>query len=117
MNFNEYQSAAMRTAPEQSQLDGLVHAGEGLTSEVGEYWKPLKRMHQYKVPMTDEIHANMCEELGDILWYVALACEHLGVSMHSLARANIAKLEARFPSQKFDATDAEARADKGGEKA
>lgn len=114
MNFVEYQALAIRTAPEQSQLDGLVHAGEGLISEVGEYWKPLKRMHQYKVPMSDEIHENLCEELGDVLWYLALACEHLGVSLHSLARANIAKLEARFPRQQFDPAAAEARADKGG---
>lgn len=113
MNFNEYQVAAFRTARPQNQLEGFVHAGEGLCSEVGEYMSSVKRMHQYGKALTPEIHANLLEELGDILWYVALACEHLSVSMHAVAKHNIEKLRQRFP-EKFTNEAAEARADKGG---
>lgn len=114
MNFNEYQAAAFRTAPQdQSQLDGLVHACEGFFTEGGECMSEVKRMHQYGKPMTAEIHEHIVEEVGDLLWYVALAAEHLGVSMHQIAQKNIAKLTLRFPD-KFSGEAALARADKGG---
>lgn len=113
MNFIEYQAAAFRTAPQQTQIEGLVHAGEGLFTEGGEYMGEVKRCHQYGKPLTEEMHAHMVEELGDVLWYVALACEHLGVSMNKVASMNIAKLQLRFPD-KFSGAAAEARADKGG---
>jgi NTP pyrophosphatase (non-canonical NTP hydrolase) len=113
VDFNQYQVAANRTAREQSQLEGLVHAGEGLCSETGEYVSEIKRMHQYGKALSPEIHSHLIEELGDILWYVALACTHLEVPMHAIARHNIMKLEKRFP-EKFSAEAAEARADKGG---
>lgn len=113
MNFLEYQAAALRTAPDQSQLDGLVHAGQGLFTEGGEYMSEVKRLHQYGKALDGKMHSHMVEELGDVLWYVALACEHLGVSMHKVAQANINKLQQRFP-EKFSGLAAEARADKGG---
>lgn len=113
MNFNEYQAAALRTAPAQGQLDGLVHACEGFFTEGGECMTEVKRMHQYGKAMTPEIHQHIVEEVGDLLWYVALAAEHLGVSLHSIAQQNIAKLALRFPD-KFSGEAALARADKGG---
>lgn len=113
MNFHEYQAAALRTAPEQDQIAGLVHAGEGLFTEGGEYMGEVKRCHQYSKPLTNEMHDHMVEEIGDVLWYAALACHHLGVSMERVAQKNIAKLQLRFP-EKFSGEAAEARADKGG---
>lgn len=113
MNFNEYQAAALRTAPEQGQLDGLVHACEGFFTEGGECMTEVKRMHQYGKAMTPEIHQHIVEEVGDLLWYVALAAEHLGVSLRSIAQQNIEKLALRFPD-KFSGEAALARADKGG---
>jgi NTP pyrophosphatase (non-canonical NTP hydrolase) len=113
VNFNEYQAAALRTAPQQEQLAGLVHACEGFFTEGGECMTEVKRMHQYGKAMTPEIHQHIVEEVGDLLWYVALAAEHLGVSLHSIAQQNIAKLTLRFPD-KFSGEAALARADKGG---
>lgn len=113
MNFIEYQAAALRTAPDQSQLDGLVHAGEGFFTEGGEYMGEVKRLHQYGKALDEKMHAHLVEEIGDLMWYIALACEHLGVSMHKVAQNNIAKLQLRFP-EKFSGQAAEARADKGG---
>jgi NTP pyrophosphatase (non-canonical NTP hydrolase) len=114
MNFTEYQALALRTAPQQGQLDGLVHAGQGLCTEVGEFTSEVKRMAQYSKPMSAEMHAHMVEEVGDILWYLALACHHLSVPLQSIARLNIIKLEQRFKDKKFSAEAAEGRADKGG---
>lgn len=113
MDFIDYQAAALRTALPESQVDGLVHASLGLITETGEFVSEVKRMAKYGKQITPEMHAHMCEEIGDVLWYVALAAEHLGVSMKSLAKQNIAKLQKRFP-EKFSNEAAEARADKGG---
>lgn len=114
MNFLEYQAAAFRTAPQdQSQLDGLVHACEGFFTAGGECMSQVKQMHQYGKALTPEIHANLVEKVGDLLWYVALAAEHLGVSMHAIAKQNIEKLQKRFP-EKFSGEATEARADKSG---
>jgi NTP pyrophosphatase (non-canonical NTP hydrolase) len=57
--------------------------------------------------------AHMAEELGDLLWYIALAAESLGISMADMARGNIDKLQQRYP-EKYSNDAAEARADKGG---
>lgn len=112
MNMNEYQAAAMRTSPEEDDLSGLEHAAFGFT-EWGEFASEVKRMRFYKKPMTEEMHKHMCEEVGDALWYIAKACEHLHVPLAQIARENIAKLAARYP-EKFSPAAAEARADKGG---
>lgn len=113
MNFLEYQAAALRTAPERTQVEGLVKAFMGIMKEGGEFGSEVYRMKEYNKPMTEEMHKHMCEELGDGLWYVAQACDHLGVSMHQIAQQNISKLAARYPEKYSDAA-AEARADKGG---
>ena len=38
-----------------------------------------------------------CEELGDVLWYVALAAEAMGTTVEELMRGNIEKLKRRYP--------------------
>lgn len=114
MEFNEYHSAAIRTAKLFSDLgQDLAHAALGLTTEVGEFTTEVKRISIYRKEMTPEMRAHMLEELGDTLWYIALACEHLGCPMDRIARDNIDKLRKRFP-EKYTDQAAEARADKGG---
>jgi NTP pyrophosphatase (non-canonical NTP hydrolase) len=39
----------------------------------------------------------LVSELGDILWYLALAAEALGVSLDQIAKHNVAKLQRRYP--------------------
>lgn len=115
MNFDQYQAAAYRTAPGPdipAQVE-LLHAQTGMTTELGEFASEVKRMAFYDKPLTIEMHAHMREELGDILWYVALAATALQVNLSELAEANIAKLRKRFP-EKFSPAAAEARADKDG---
>lgn len=114
MNFNEYQANAIRTAKMFDSIGAnLVHAALGLATEAGEFTTEVKRIGIYNRPMTEEMQQHMAEELGDVLWYVALACEHLHISMHQIARENIAKLQKRFP-EKYSDQAAEQRADKGG---
>lgn len=114
MNLNEYQALAIRTAKALPTLSAnLAHAALGIATEAGEFTTEVKRMAIYDKPMTEEMRQHMAEELGDLLWYVALAAEHLQIPMAKICRDNIEKLRTRFP-EKYTNDAAEARADKGG---
>jgi NTP pyrophosphatase (non-canonical NTP hydrolase) len=115
MNFDEYQAAANRTSlvSQEDLTSNLVHASLGLTTEVGEFVTEVKRIARYAKPCTQEMRDHMAEELGDAMWYIALAATALGVPMGVMATSNIAKLMKRFP-EKYSHEAAEARADKGG---
>lgn len=114
MNFLEYQAAALRTAKSFNHLaTDLTHAALGLATEGGEFSTIVKRGAIYNRPFTAEDIEHMAEELGDTLWYIALACEHLGVTLNTAAERNIAKLAKRYPTSYGDQA-ADARADKSG---
>jgi NTP pyrophosphatase (non-canonical NTP hydrolase) len=114
MNFHEYQLAAFRTAKTFGDLPtDLTHAALGIATEGGEFTTEVKRAAIYSKPITSEMIDHMVEELGDLLWYIALAAEHLSVPLNTIAERNIAKLRQRFP-QSYTDTAAEQRADKSG---
>lgn len=114
MNFTEYQAEAIRTAQiEETLVQHLVHASLGLATETGEFTTEVKRIARYGKPCSADMRIHMLEELGDVMWYIALACEALQSNMEEIAVANIQKLRLRFP-EKFSNEAAEARADKGG---
>lgn len=114
MNFDEYQAGAIRTAKIFPDIEAnLAHAALGIATEGGEFTTVVKRVAIYNKELTDEMRGHMAEELGDLLWYVALAAHHIGIPMSRMAQHNIDKLKARFP-EKYSDADAEARADKGG---
>ena len=114
MNFHEYQLSAIRTAKMFGhQATDLTHAALGIATEGGEFTTEVKRAAIYDKPVTQEMVDHMVEELGDLLWYIALAAEHLSVPLNTIAQRNIDKLAKRFP-QSYTNTAAESRADKGG---
>lgn len=114
MNFNEYQIGAFRTCKQFKELPiDLVHMSLGLATEAGEFTTIIKRAAIYNAPLDGQARAHLLEELGDILWYVAGACSHLGESLEEVAGNNLAKLKLRFPD-KYSDEAAEGRADKGG---
>ncbi len=108
MDFDIYEMMAMRTAKPMSVDDDLMHAAFGLAGEAGEFCDAIKKSLVYDRELDRE---NCIEELGDILWYVALACAALEVSMEDVASKNIEKLRKRYPEKYTDALAA-ARLDK-----
>ena len=74
----------------------LLHAGIGLATESGEFLDALKK-HLFYGGELDKV--NLKEELGDLLWYIALACDELGTDFSTLKATNIKKLQARYPSK------------------
>ena len=114
MDFNEYQIAAFRTAKRMPSLaEDLNHAVIGIHTEGGEVATEVKRALVYDAPITEDMVKHIVEELGDLLWYVALASTCLNISLSDIAERNVAKLKKRFP-EKYSNEAAEARADKGG---
>lgn len=108
----EYQFLASRTAKDMgSTRENLIHAALGLASDSGEFVDAVKKHCIYGKELDVE---NCIEELGDILWFVSLACDTLGVSMEDVMTANIYKLSQRYPNKYTDQA-AIARADKSGE--
>lgn len=72
----------------------LLHASLGLTTESAEFADQLKRHLFYQKPL-DKI--NLVEELGDIMWYFAVACRALKVNPEEILDKNIEKLKNRYP--------------------
>lgn len=109
MHANTYQTLAMRTAKDMGGLKmDLIHASLGISGEAGEFADAVKRHAVYGKELD---RVNGLEELGDLLWYVALGCEKLGSTMAEVMQANIDKLALRYPEKYTDAA-ALARADK-----
>jgi NTP pyrophosphatase (non-canonical NTP hydrolase) len=108
MELRDYQFLANRTAKDLGFREGLIHAALGVTGESGEFADAVKRVAIYE-GVADR--ANMVEELGDLLWYVAYACEVLGEPLEIVARENIEKLRKRYPEVYSD-FHAHARLDK-----
>lgn len=86
----------------------LLHAALGMSGEAGEFLDAVKKTFIYNKPLDVE---NAKEELGDQLWYIALACRTLNVSFEELMQENIDKLAKRYP-EKYTDEDAITRADK-----
>ena len=106
--FATYQQLAMRTAKPMDFSGDLLHAALGLTGEAGEFADCIKRHWVYGQKLDTQ---NAIEEVGDVLWFCALACETLGVDMGQVAAMNIDKLRKRYP-EKYKDELAALRADK-----
>lgn len=100
LSFNEYQQLALRTAAEasiESPDASIQNAALGFAGEGGEFCDLVKKLLFHGHLMTDEVKQKLRDEVGDILWYCALACRGLDTTMEQVARDNVRKLAARYP--------------------
>lgn len=96
MTGNEYQKLAMRTANlKVRHYNMLRNAAYGLNGEAGEFIDELKK-YEFQGHSLDS--GSLANELGDVLWYVALACEALNISLETVMQLNICKLKKRYPN-------------------
>lgn len=72
----------------------LLHAAIGITTKAGEFFDPLKK-YLYYGKLYDEV--NLREELGDLLWYIAIACDALDTTVELEMARVLAKLQVRYP--------------------
>lgn len=113
MTGMEYQELAMRTCDGKAtqrmlaltlsdttengigEDTGLImNACLGLSGEVGEFNDMVKKWVFHEKEF-DEQEAK--KEMGDIMWYVAMACHAFGWNLDGIMQMNIDKLKARFP--------------------
>ena len=94
MDLNEYQRAALRTAAAVGAEARLLNAILGLAGETGEVAELLKK-HQFHGHALDR--QRVLDELGDVLWYIALAADALDSSLEEIGQRNVAKLLRRYP--------------------
>ena len=96
MEGNKYQELAMRTnRPEATPEQNLVNGCLGLSGETGEVCDIVKKyLFQGHKLERDRI----ADELGDVLWYVALTAKGIGYSLNDIMEHNIEKLKKRYPN-------------------
>jgi len=95
MRLDEYQQLALRTAGHrENRKEMLTYTALGLMGESGEVAEMIKKACYHGHPLDTEA---LCRELGDVLWYLAVMADGLGVGLEEIAAQNIEKLRARYP--------------------
>lgn len=93
--LNEYQRECMRTATVKMD-EKTMHLtwSLALCGEAGELANLTKKTFLHGHPYDPE---KVKEELGDILWYVAVYAENIGADLGEIAQMNVEKLRRRYP--------------------
>ena len=97
MQLNDYQAAAKTTAVYTSAEQQLVCTVLGLNGEAGEVAEKIKKVIRDKNSViSDNDRREIQKELGDVLWYLAVLADTLGLDLESVAAMNLEKLRSRL---------------------
>lgn len=94
MTFDEYQKQALTTAIKNPDplMDKTIWA-MGVAGEAGEVIEKWKKIVAYKEGIiSDDDLAELGKELGDVVWYIAVMAESLGLSLDDIMQQNLQKL-------------------------
>ena len=99
LTFDDYQQQAVRTAIYPEKRTGspmaLAYVALGL-GEAGEVQGKIKKiLRDHDGEITPDARGAIAKELGDLLWYVAVTAEELGVWLGAVAQGNLDKLADR----------------------
>lgn len=95
MELNEYQQLALRTAGDHGDAQHrLMYTALGLNGEAGEVAEIIKKALFHGHDLDKDM---LLKELGDVMWYVAVLADTLGLSLDEVGKENIAKLRRRYP--------------------
>lgn len=96
----EYQKRAQGTwnpPPDRETILNLAYLSLGLPNEAGEVAGKVKKIIRDKDGIIDEDTRNAIkDELGDVLWYLAMLGQELGFTLEEIATNNIEKLASRL---------------------
>lgn len=102
MNIKKYLEESEKTLSTGFNIDDkkakLLHAAIGLSTESGEILDAFKKSIYYGKEL-DVV--NIKEELGDIMWYMAILLRDLDFDFEEILDINIEKLRKRY-GEKFD---------------
>lgn len=98
MTLDEYQKQALTTA-HGSNIDALMQKtiwAMGVAGEAGEVVEKWKKIVAYKDGViSDEDKNELAKELGDVVWYIAVMADSLGLSLDDVMQRNVEKLKSR----------------------
>ena len=95
MEMNEYQNLALRTSNSTNEEDLILNGVLGLSGETGEVADLVKK-YIFQGHKLDK--AKILDELGDVLWYIAITAKGIGVELDEVANHNVEKLRKRYPA-------------------
>lgn len=97
MTFNDYQTdaKATRAYPEYGKgtIGAVAYCALGVAGEGGEVANKVKKL--VRDGDTLAMREKICDELGDVLWYVAILADELNVELNTIALGNLKKLRDR----------------------
>jgi NTP pyrophosphatase (non-canonical NTP hydrolase) len=103
--MNDFIKLAIRTELDYSKVRvdetilRLNHAAEGMSTEANEFLDVIKKAFYYNKPLDI---TNLKEEIGDLLWYIAIACDELDTTFEDEMKRVINKLQTRYPDKYTD---------------
>lgn len=95
-DHKSYDHVVERITP---KITRLLHAALGLSTEANEFADQLKK---YLIYGKELDVTNLIEELGDLAWFINLACDELETSFEEIQEININKLKARYGEKYSD---------------
>lgn len=114
MTIDEYQALAERTARDaDGSLPAVEYLGLGLCGEAGEVADLIKKFSRHGKAFDA---TRLADELGDVLWYIAILSSRIGLTLDEVASSNVEKLRRRYPDG-FVARGGGAEADAAAERA
>tara|TARA_B100000745_G_scaffold127487_2_gene83042 strand:- start:3196 stop:3540 length:345 start_codon:yes stop_codon:yes gene_type:complete len=101
MNLKEYSKKALRTdfADYDDYHTGDVSArlDYGVVGLVTESAKVLDLIKKSKKNLSKLDQEKIEEELGDLLWYLNITLDELGLSFKDIMNTNLSKIEKKYP--------------------
>ena len=106
MTATEYEQQAHRTIAGHA-AENISYLSFGLVAEVGEVAdKIAKAVRRGEISIYndeiiinrgsgEELTQNIAQELGDVLWFVAMLAQRLGYSLEDVMKLNLDKLDDR----------------------
>lgn len=93
--LDEYQAQCLRTRKgEMSEKDIHMSWSLAIAGEAGELANLTKKVFVHGHPYDRD---RVIDELGDILWYIAVYGEAIGAPLSEIAARNLAKVVTRYP--------------------
>ena len=94
-DLDMYQQVAKTTAIYPRE-QAIIYPTLGLTGEAGEVANKVKKIIRDGTNKNNEnLVQEISSEIGDVLWYIAVLADDVGVKLSDIANNNLIKLENR----------------------